>query len=538
VIIAALLIVGCDAGLDSAGGDRESATDAAFPEGTIRVDVTPPAGDGTLLPQSFLVGPEGYGDGIQVASALAVTVEIHGVLTADVVQGWTPTSVGDGGAVPAVIRATRAGAVQSGAVHTDETGTFSLLMPGRQSYDLAIVPDDAAVAPMVLSPDFDVADGADLTQTMAPMAPVYGRVTDETGERIAGAQLALVDVESGQSSGTFSTDDSGWFVARAEPGRDYDLRSVGGPIAHGLVLPSVASAITVADETGGQFDLNLGPLDLVQLDARFVDAEGNAVEQPTVRVTSEALLGSEGELVREETISSDGTLSLALLAGEYTIEVWPAIDDVSLAPWVRHNVDLSGDVDLGEVALAGVSALSGAVVDEAANALVGATVNAKQVGFGGYTFTASTDDAGRFALDVPATSYDVTVTPATARQGALSTVRLDLRSGDQDERIELPTGTPVEGLVTSEGVGVPYALVSIVNPNTGALLARTLTDGDGFYSVRVALASVDEDATGGDTGSTDTGSDEEPTDSGNDTATGDTADSGADTADTADTGRR
>jgi hypothetical protein len=118
----------------------------------------------------------------------------------------------------------------------------------------------------------------------------------------------------------------------------------------------------------------------------------------------------------------------------------------------------------------------------------------------------------------------MTVAPAAAGQGALTTVRVDLRSGPVDRAIPLAGGTPVTGVVTLDGAPLPYGLVEIVDPNSGALLGRTLTDSDGRYNVRV---EIDDDADAGESGD-DTGDDG---DGSEDTGGGDEGDATDDTGD-------
>lgn len=66
---------------------------------------------------------------------------------------------------------------------------------------------------------------------------------------------------------------------------------------------------------------------------------------------------------------------------------------------------------------------------------------------------------------------------------------------------ELPAGTALSGILTAEGQVVPYAQVLVYDHVAGLLLARTLSDADGHYSVNVELPETDEQSdTAGDTG--------------------------------------
>ncbi len=493
----ALFAVGCvGANFDAA---QELATAAEdFPVGTLRVDMYPADDDNHLLPQSFLLAPDAYGDGVSVDHAVAATVSVTAQLLADPYLGWESEEVPASEALYATLRGRRAGLIQAGAASTDDSGWLTLSLPGQQPYEFAIVPADAALAPVGILSSTDVAEGIDLSRVVSPGAPVYGRVTDLDEARVANVPLRMRRADSDVYSATFYADDSGWFLARAEPGYDYVLETIASEPSRGVLVPAVEVPFSVADATGAEVAVNVGDPTTFAFTARVVNATGDVVSGATFRATSRSLDGSEGVYTVQTTNQDTGYLSLDLLAGTYDIEVWPRYADQDLAP-VAEVLRISDDVDAGDLRLEGNTTLVGRVLTADGEAVAGATVTAQQRGAGEYSFSTTTDQRGDYELGLPAASYNVVVAPDDAALGALSVRVVDGRDGGElDHSVKLAAGTPVNGSLRLGDATVPYALVEIVDPNTGELLARDLTDADGNYAVRVEVpVPAETDDTGG-----------------------------------------
>ncbi len=505
---ALLLLVACEGDFNDAldSGSTE-AVDGGLPEGTLRVDVYPSDDGSGALAQSFLLAPGAYGEGIAVSHDLDATVSVAGSLSADSYQGWSASASSANGALAAVVRAERSGLVQSGAAATDEAGAFALPLPGQQPYDLAIVPSDATVAPLLLFANTDVGAGLDLTQHLGPGAPIYGRVTDAEGNRIASAPLRLRYADSEVYSATFYADDSGWFVARAEPGYDYVIETVAAEASRGVFVPAVTTEFMVEDAAGAQVDIDVGVLDTFRYDARIVDGSGEVVNGATIRATSRGLDGSAGSYTVETTNLDTGYVYLDLLAGTYQIEVWPAYADQRLAPF-SEVVRIDRDIDVGDIALGGSTTLAGTVETAEGERVAGATITATQRLGGKYTFSTTANDRGDYTLDVPAATYDIVINAPGPEAGALANQYIDGRDGGELQHdVTLAAGTPVVGAVRLADAALGLSLVEIVDPNSGTLLARTLTDLDGNYSVRVALPERDDDGGNDTAGDEDTGAD-------------------------------
>ncbi|MBM4365741.1 MAG: carboxypeptidase regulatory-like domain-containing protein [Deltaproteobacteria bacterium] len=507
MLAALLLVVGCAGDYNMYDSGNMESLDGGLPEGTLRVDVYPSDDGSGALPQSFLLAPGAYGEGITLSHDLDATVSLSGSLSADSYQGWSASASSASGALSAVVRAERSGLVQSGAAATDEAGAFALPLPGQQPYDLAIVPSDATVAPMLLFPSTDVGAGVDLSQHLGPGAPVYGRVTDAEGNRIASAPLRMRHADSEVYSATFYADDSGWFVARAEPGYDYVIETVASEASRGVFVPAVATEFVVEDAAGAQVDIDVGLLGTFRYDARIVDGNGEVVGGATIRATSRGLEGSAGSYTVETTNLDTGYVYLDLLAGTYQIEVWPAYADQRLAPF-SEVVSVNRDVDAGDVALAGSATITGAVETAEGTRVAGATVTATQRAGGKYTFSTTANDRGDYSLDLPAATYDIVINAPAPEAGALATRYVDGRDGGELRHdVTLASGTPVVGVVRLGDAALGLSLVEVVDPNSGSLLARTLTDLDGNYSVRVALPERDDDGGSDTAGGEDSGAD-------------------------------
>ncbi|GDX80177.1 hypothetical protein LBMAG42_19880 [Deltaproteobacteria bacterium] len=510
-LLLAALLAGCT-GFDfkdaAEGGTPE---DPAIAPGTLRIDMRPASDALELLPQSFLLAPGTYED-VQVAHELSASSTIFGTFNAESMQGLGAAAASASGPLDAVIRAGRAGLLQGGAANTDEEGSVSFTVPGNQAYSVEIIPNDASRSPMIVLGNATVDGDLDLSQTVEAGAPVYGRVTDAAGVRLADTELRLRRTDLDVSSATFTTDKNGWFIARVEPGYEYALATVGDGDAVGGPIASVEQVFTVEGADGAEVNLDVGERDSFVLSARAVDAGGDPIPNPHVRATSTSL--ETGSLVLEFEAQSDGKITLELLPGTWTIEVWPSTEQAELTPWVAtFTVTVSDDVDdsddIGDITLNPPTRLSGTVTRPNGEGAEGVSVTAREVGFGGYSFNTTTDADGNYTLDVPRSPLRVQAIPAIAASGAYTNQAFDLTEADSTEAFDIPlvTGALLSGVATLNGEPVPFALVEIYDHAEELLLARTLTDADGAYTVRIDLPESEADLEGAEDSGDDTGDD-------------------------------
>jgi hypothetical protein len=549
VLFASIALSGCSAELALRVGANFEDTAASDEGGRLRLDVTPPAsaGNGLLLPQSKIVEPWAY-EGVDLA--LVPTRTISGFLTADVARGWTLGAPTTEEPLMADLVALPGGGRVDAAATSAEDGSFTFSFPGyADRFSLAIVPSDASMAPLrvVTAP---TSDQTGWNQNLSTGIPVYGRVLGKMGgglERgVAGVQMRLVRLVDGEplASGIFTTDETGWYVARVDEVGEYELEVVGGPVsAENQVAPSFSVTVLVEDADGVELPISLGEVRDATVSGVAVDADGNRVRDARVRFRSVSLDGGVGSLVVETEANSDGEfVSRSLLPGVYTIEVMPPFssEGVTASPAIYGQRIVDG-TDLGRLALDPPATLSGAVVGALGGPVGDALVVVTEIGFGGNVYFTRTDKDGSFALPVPDVPLAVAITPASSTDGAVA--NLELAAPATDLAFTLEPGLLVSGVLSFEGSPVAYGSVEVRDADTGLLLGQVLSGEDGAFSLRVSVPVPGEDDsadTGADTGSdtaADTGSDtgaDTGSDTGADTGSDTGADTGSDTA--ADTG--
>jgi hypothetical protein len=546
-----LLLVGCSGDMMDSAKDAEASSGTA--EGTLRLDVTPPATDGApLLAQSHIISPDNYeGLGLELFG----TRTVSGVLTALVARGYpqfgAPT-------VPepllAGILALPEGDLQGAIAQSGEDGVFVLSFPAYATpIDIAFVPVDAGMAPVhVLAAP--TSDAAGWNQEIVPGIPVYGRVTgqvDGVEQALAGIPLRISRVIGGQivSSAAFTTDRTGWYVARVDQLGDYTIEVEGGaPNASEQMAPALAVPVLVEAPEGIELPLALGNVQAASVDGSVVDADGRRVADARVRFTSVTLDSGIGSLQVETNTTEEGRFITDLLPGMYDIEIMPAYEaQVTTSPVRFERQRITDGVSLRNLALSRAARLTGRVITVEEEPVADVQVVATEVGFGGHVYYTTTGAEGGFDFPVTDVPLTITLTPAQSGDSAITTVNVE--DPDDVGVFQLAVGVPVTGRLSHQGADIAYASVDVYDAGSGLLLGRTVSDESGAFSLRISVPeptdSEDADTgadTGGDTADTDTDT-SDTADTARDTAADDTAsDSGTDTAadsggDTADTAR-
>ncbi len=527
-LFVALTMFGCSGdAFPMAATDERIGADV--PNGTVRADIFPSGGPQNLLPQSFVLVPNGsvYADASLV---LAPTATLSGTLTGEVIHGWggaptTPEAVI--GSLDAIIDENHLqGAATRVAIDENGDATFSLSVPEAPDYAVRIVPADATATPFSLALTAVTGD-ADWSQVIAPGAPLYGRVTDRNGNHLAGVPLRIRRADGTIVSSAFTTDSTGWYVARVLPGYDYVIQTVSDAGTGGLLVAAVDVAVTVEDENGAEASVDVGGVADVLLSGRILDdVSGEPVSQASVHAVSTSLVDSSGVVDLSVTIQDDGNFAVHLLPGVYTLEIVPPSNRRTATPARLTGVVIGADgLPIGDIRLDGPRGLAGQVYTEAGDPAAKATINATQQGGGGFVFSTTTDDEGKYAFaELPDSAFDLEISPFNPDSGAVE--HQDISAGQTSADVMLRAGVDVTGTVYDpDGVGVAYALVELRDYVTKKLLARTLSGEEGVFRVRIDPDAMvpDTDDTGSDTGG-DTG---EGGDSGGDDTAADTgADSG------------
>ena len=507
------LVTACSASMDLAERGPSGADFDDIAEGTLRLDVVPPtsAGDGTLLAQSTIVLPGNY-EGLPIE--LVPTRTVSGVLTADVARGWQlgpPTSPEP---LVATLRTLPGDGRLGGTAQSDADGivtlTFPAYSPGR--FPVSIVPQDASMAPLrvVAAPTTDTDDW---NQTLAVGIPVYGRVTgfeDGVESGLEGVQMRIARSAEGDTitSGVFTTDASGWYVARVDELGEYTLEVVGGSTTSSdHVAPNLAVSVLVESETGVEVPIALGEVGEATADGAVVDPDGRAVSTPRVRFTSVSLDGGVGALVVETEGTPDGNfISRELLAGEYDIEIMPPYapePTVSPLRVPRQRIDANTRFDTFRLAPA--TRLSGAVIAVSGEPAADLLVVATEAAYAGNVYYTRTTADGRFDLAVPNVPLDVTLTPARPAEGAVTRFTVDAPGADQG--FVLDEGVLVDGVLTFADAPVAFGSVDVYDAASGVLLGQAIADDTGAFSLRVAIPTTGPDEDTADDTADDTGGD-------------------------------
>ncbi|MDP2311620.1 MAG: hypothetical protein Q8P41_01845 [Pseudomonadota bacterium] len=537
-----LLLVTSGCGQESAFDNEMTgarAPDDGIPDGTLRIDVSPPASDtAILLPQSHIVPPDNY-DGLGID--LYGTRSVSGVLTAQVTHGWTLGAPTTSEPLVAGILGLPADGSLGAVAQSAEDGSFVLSYPAYPStMYVAFIPVDAALAPLLVL-DAPTYDRTGWDQEIAPGIPVYGRITgtvDGVEASLAGLSLRITRVVSGQvvSSAPFTTDRTGWYVARVDQLGEYTLEVVGGAsTTDGQLAPALSVPVLVEALEGVEVPIALGDVEDASADGRVVDIEGAWISAAYVRFLSKSLDSGIGALEVEVEPNAQGRFIADLLPGVYDIEVIPRYDaDGVVASAARYeNVRVVDGIGLGELSLGAPTRLTGKVLDANAEPAADVQVVATEVGFGAYVYYGRTGADGSFDLPVADVPMVVTLTPAQSASGAVTHVEVDAPSTVTS--FQLDAGVSVSGRIAYEGTAIPYASVQVYDAGSGVLLGQAFSDESGGFALRVSLPEPSHDLgdtgadTGADTASTDTASDS-GADSGSDTASDTASDSGADTA--------
>ncbi len=493
-------------------------TGYAFAEGTLRIDVYPPAGvaEPALLPQSHLVLPGDYE--IDTLN-LYRTLSLSGTVTGDVARGWglagAPTTEEP---LIATLSAAVAASFLGNSTESDAEGRFTLLFPVYpDSTVVTIVPADATLAPFRVVDALALSTDAESWDQHLPTGiPVYGRIegTDDaltSGQ--AGVALRLSRTTNGTvvRSAPFLTDGNGWFLGRVDQPGDYTLEVVGGANGvDGRVIPDLAVPILVEGEAGVAANVYVGDVGSVGVYGSVVDASGALVPGAEIRFRSRALDAGVGSLMAVAGANDGGNFIIRLLPGIYDVEVVPPYSAGSPpTPLLREAIGVvAGAPDFGALSLGEGGRLEGTVVDPDGAPAADVLVTATSKGTDGYLWSTRTDVAGRFSLAVPQSPLTVALTPQSTLQAGAVTY-LEIADPMDLGEIALSEGVTVSGLIALEDVAIPYASLDVLDANTGRILAQGVTDSSGIFSLRVVVRTrpeTDGSDTGADTGA-DTGKD-------------------------------
>lgn len=386
---------------------------------------------------------------------------------------------------------------------SDDQGAFRIqVMPGL-SYTLHAV--HARFAPAKLAVEgrlAPLATRSGIRLTMEPGLAAFGKVVDGEQKPVAGAELTLSPVEPGaarrsvfpgsspaESYSAVSAGDGSFQLEHLPAGR-FDLAAK----AEGYA-PLTVRGLALGERPEAK---DLGTMVLVPgavLEGVVVDAKGRPLSGAAVwaRKSAEAGMSGFGDLPRnpgerEVRTGSDGRFTLDDLTPGEAVDL-----SVRLAGYVagsqrRLTVPHEGPV---RVVLELAAGVSGRVVDEAGEPVVGATVSVLVVGsfFGGRQGTS--DAEGRFRVDdLDAGKMTVIAQAIGFLDGEQQVIELAHGKEVADLELVLTRGAALEGIVTLPG-GVPAAGAQVALGRGDSEVAGVLfigasgtpTDGDGRYRI-------------------------------------------------------
>lgn len=492
--VAAILLLGLtacssDMALDGAN-EYDDTAGAQLDLPALRLDVHPSDATSGLLPQSIPLDPETDWTRLQVE--VRSTVTISGFVT-----GFqaTPAAVGglDGGGVdPTVpgqddvpvaarIEVALEGSVAGGTASTDDLGAFSLQVPKGEGYRLVVVPEESDLLPFEVRNILLLASDLQLDELYLDYgAPVWGQVTRTTGAAVPDVTVRLVDAVTGAQGPQAEVDEDGWYLLRAYPGA-YELWVDGEEASSD---PTVRLPISFDGDEGLRQDVDLGPTRRMQVQGTLVDDAGDRLggedDRCIVRLTAVTLADLEGELVVETTSDQFGRFELEVMAGEYLLEVLPDYD-AARSPVARPLTVDADDLDIGDLTLPPRVPWSAQVFGPSGEPAAQVLVVARELGFDGYTYSATTGEDGLLALELPDTPVELTLTPSDT---SAAITHLVYDPADPLTELSLSPGELVSGTLLAAGEPVPYALIE-VRDEDGRLYATTLSDGEGAFALRV-----------------------------------------------------
>ena len=316
--------------------------------------------------------------------------------------------------------------------------------------------------------------------------PVYGKVLFSNGDPVEGALVRAIDAVTGVEGPSTQTDELGHYMLRVPQG-EIDVVAGGNP---GTYLPSVVREIELSEEADdgvadGAVDFDMGDISPVQVSGSVVGMQdGNRQKDIKVRFRSDALAEVEGDLEVETETDGDGLFSRSILPGDWQVEFIPPFDSDQSPTSMLFTVQIEDSLsplDLSQVELPDRVDFSRSIVDPSGQPLGGAVINAQELGFDGYIYSATADTEGRVEIALPAVEMKMTVVPPTT---ALAVTTLSVNPATHEGRLNVDKGQQVSGVVRSEGEPVTFALVE-VRREDGSLLASTITGPDGEFTVQI-----------------------------------------------------
>lgn len=333
-----------------------------------------------------------------------------------------------------------------------------------------------------------------LTAPLASADLLLGRVVDDGGAGVQGVDIDAKDLSSGDDVelSNDGTDANGDFAVTIPPGfYEISFNPPPPPLTTHLVL-EVDNVIVAGTSNLGTVALPPG----VAVSGRTLDSSGlpvAGVDLDAVDLTT----GDSVDLIGDKTDAlGDFIVAVPLGLVEVRIDTTTLFDVQVYAPQA-FELDLSADVDLGDLTLLDGYFLTGTVTGPGGGEVVGADLDVSDsaTNFEYFTPGDNTDGSGFFDVVVPAGTFDIEICPKTADELVTAELTDVVVTGDTDlGTISLLDGVFLTGTVTDSG-GSPLQGIDIdVRDSVSGLklpLCSDNTNASGQYSVIVPEGTLD-----------------------------------------------
>lgn len=370
---------------------------------------------------------------------------------------------------------------------TTSTGAYSVrVLPG--SYDIEYRPPSTTTYLTVRRKGVVVSsDVSGLVDTLGVGVNVNGTVTDSGTVAVQNVDVDLYDVCTGQRVPTAhdNTSSQGIYSVYV-PSGTYSIH-YNPPSCKGL------AALRLSDQAVDQnrtIDATL--TEAFAVSGRVLDDLG----QPVLRATIKFFIGSSRQGATNDDTDALGDFSILMAPDTYGVNVEPPAGRDLLVTHVSQ-VDVSADIDLGDIELLGGIPVSGVLLGPGGTGVENVNVNVLDSATRANLRLAhdSTAADGTFRVVVPPGTYDFQYSPPVCRGLAPA----DQKGVTVSAPVNLPTlhlvaGVHVTGrVVDSSGFAVDLAELDFFTPGTDDkfFTPNDRTDASGNYDVFVQPGTYD-----------------------------------------------
>jgi hypothetical protein len=467
--------VGQDVPEDAAPDDLDTTTTSFW------LEVEPLAASDAgvlLLPQAF--GPFVDGSGFELVMEPAV--RISGKVGAVALTPWLSTPLPT---QPIEVDATLIfeGSQYAGTyfANTGEDATYELdLVP--DSYRVTAIPDDPAAPAQVLQLDVIADEKVDIALDTGVAA--WGRVLRADGSPVFRAAVFAATSESATSEPVF-TDEEGWYELRVLPGT-WEIFTTGDP---SRPTPQISSLPVEVPQEGLRVDLEYAEEPLVSIGFRVVDGNAQGLSRVPVTIRSSGLVGyadEEASYTVQTLTDSEGFIFTNVPRGKYDIVVSPATG-TDLGAFAFTGQTIQDDTQLPTVSLPVTETFATTIVDDEGAPVQLATLACTEIHGIGRSWSATSNDSGVVAIDLPPTEMACLVTPPTS---TLASTQL-LLDGSFPGQVDLRPGNPISGRVVINGMGPAERAIVRLRDTDGTVWGTTLTDSGGNYRLAADFVPLD-----------------------------------------------